>query len=469
MLQRVTDVLYESLGLEFVAIVRIESEHQRFVCEAVTTRLPTGIFVGYSRALGSGVVGRAAILGEYQLVHDAATYEGFVDTLPGAQSELAVPIQLGRHTLAVLNVESTQTGQFDDKVELLQAIAAQLAGPIAAIERLQQLDERNRWLETIGQTMRSALEAPDVYAICDRILAALAERLPVIEGTLLLLGDLKEHLQVMAHRGASPHITYRNKQWSVELGVVGRAFRTGVEQWLPAVQLDPDYTRVNPRVVCELAVPIRFRKQTLGVLNLESAEVESFGGMERLAIRTLCDQAAGAIHLALTNQQLELALLRLKSRDAALESTRESLTRAVKKLSRKNNTPWPDGELARIELLNSLRRESRALRRGARVAGLWLIQWSLEPSAEAQAQLNRTLETELPHLAGKLHRLDATKYGMVFGAAARLRVEQSFARLTQWAQLQDPAARFACILQEQPVLEAAEWLESAHAQLTTAS
>ena len=79
-------------------------------CEALSTALPTEIFVGYSRPLGSGVVGQAAALGQTVLVSDASAWPDFVHTLPGGQSELAVPIRFGGQTLAVLNLESTRTG-----------------------------------------------------------------------------------------------------------------------------------------------------------------------------------------------------------------------------------------------------------------------------------------------------------------------------------------------------------------------
>src|SRR5687767_13254054 len=71
MQQRITDALAEHFGWEFVSLASVDVEQQRFVCEALTTTLPTEIRVGYSRVLGSGVVGQVALRGEPILVSDA--------------------------------------------------------------------------------------------------------------------------------------------------------------------------------------------------------------------------------------------------------------------------------------------------------------------------------------------------------------------------------------------------------------
>jgi transcriptional regulator with GAF, ATPase, and Fis domain len=49
MLQRITDALSHKFEWEFVALVTIDSEQQRFMCEAVTSSQPTAIQVGYTR------------------------------------------------------------------------------------------------------------------------------------------------------------------------------------------------------------------------------------------------------------------------------------------------------------------------------------------------------------------------------------------------------------------------------------
>ena len=93
MLQRITDILSARLGAELVSLVRIDRAAGRFVCDAVTSSLPTDVKPGYSRELGSGVVGQVAESGRAVLLDDVTTFPGYVETLSGVASELCLPIR----------------------------------------------------------------------------------------------------------------------------------------------------------------------------------------------------------------------------------------------------------------------------------------------------------------------------------------------------------------------------------------
>src|SRR6188768_925463 len=80
MLQRITDALASKFRWEFVALVTIDAERVAFVCEAVTSTVPTEIHVGYTRALGSGVVGHVAATAKAVLIDDVRTYPNYVET-----------------------------------------------------------------------------------------------------------------------------------------------------------------------------------------------------------------------------------------------------------------------------------------------------------------------------------------------------------------------------------------------------
>lgn len=111
MLQRITDTLSSRLGAELVSLVRIDRVAGRFVCDAVTSSLPTEVKVGYSRELGSGVVGLVAESGKAVLLDDVRSFPGYVETLPGVASELCLPIQHRGEVVALLNLESLRPGR----------------------------------------------------------------------------------------------------------------------------------------------------------------------------------------------------------------------------------------------------------------------------------------------------------------------------------------------------------------------
>lgn len=325
MQQRITDALAKHFGWELVALIAIDHAQSRFRCEALTTTLPTAIHVGYGRELGSGIVGRVALSGELILVADAAQESDFVHTLPGGRAELAVPIRHRGQVIGVLNLESQNAHAFDAYVDIVVTIAAQIAGAIAAARQFEELERRSAMLTLVAEVTRRLTESEDLDALLDHLLGYLRDRYATLEATVLFESDVRDHLEVMAHLGASGHVTRRGKLWPTNAGVVGRCYRSGELQFVADVRADREYASVNAAIVAELAVPIRFRGQVFGVINLETDNIARFDESHRLLMRTLADQIGGAIHLARMKQRLEqsLAVLARQARD--LQQTRNSL------------------------------------------------------------------------------------------------------------------------------------------------
>ncbi len=85
------------------------------------------------------------------------------------------------------------------------------------------------------------------------------------------------------------------------MGVIGRTYRTGAMQVVPDVRLDPDFFSGGaPTVRSQLAVPIKWGDRVLGVLNLESEELNDFNADDI----SLASSFADAIALALENARL---------------------------------------------------------------------------------------------------------------------------------------------------------------------
>lgn len=381
MMGRIAEALGRHFRWDFVALISIDRARDRFVCEAVHTELATAIAPGYSRPLGSGVVGEVAATGQPVMVGDASLHENFVHTLPGGQSELCVPVMHRGEMLAVLNVESLRKHAFDEDLSLVEVIAGHIAGAIAAARRVEELRRQSELLRIVADFSRDALEAADLDALLAHVLEFLGKRFNALEATVLLESDLRDHLEVMAHRGASPQISYRGKQWPVADGIVGRCFRSREVVFIPDVRHEADYAVVNPAVRAEMAVPIRARGRVFGVLNLEADNAVVFADHERLIFTTLADQVAGAIHLFALNRRLLQSQQQAERRAEELSNTREHLRRAVVKLDRRAVREQQAGCLTAAAMRRQLSAELRAVARGGRALMVAL----LEPPAGLQS------------------------------------------------------------------------------------
>jgi diguanylate cyclase (GGDEF)-like protein len=165
MLQRITDALASKFDWEFVALVTIDRERGAFLCEAVTSTVDTAIHVGYTRPLGSGVVGHVAATGDAVVINDVSAHPNYVETLPGGQSEICVPVCHHGQIVAVLNIESTRPAAFDGQLPLLTGVAGQIAGAIASGQLYAelknvtaQLEQKTRALEDANAHLGRAIE-----------------------------------------------------------------------------------------------------------------------------------------------------------------------------------------------------------------------------------------------------------------------------------------------------------------------
>jgi diguanylate cyclase (GGDEF)-like protein len=277
MTQRVTDALASRFEWEFVALILIEADAM-FVCQAVTSALPTDIHAGYSRPLGSGVVGVVAATGQPILLDDVRTFPGYVETMPGTASEICVPVRHGGKLVAILNLESTRPAAFHDQLPLLTIVADQLAGAIANARLFGETRERARLMEMMSDVSRTALEANGLGDLLDRIVRYVAEHFPV-ERVSITLRDIS------AHAG-----------------------------------------QPSSSAAAVTAFPIGFRGEDFGQLEIVSRE--PFSPATALAFEALTNQVAGAIHLAATKHDLERANEHLASAIETLHriSTTDPLT-----------------------------------------------------------------------------------------------------------------------------------------------
>jgi diguanylate cyclase (GGDEF)-like protein len=319
MLQRITDALSREFDWEFVACISIDSIVGRFVCEAVSGTVETEVVPGYSRELGSGVVGEVALTGKAILLDEVKGHPNYVETLPGARSELCIPVRHQGETVALLNLESRIAGAFREQRQLLETVAEQIAGAIANARLHAELTRRAELLEMVGEVSKVATDAGELRLLMEQVVSYIRDRFP-LSVVAIMLADMKEGKITQSAFAGKVRRNYQvGAQWGIDRGVVGRALRLGTAQLVPEVRADPDYIEVADDIRAEFAVPIRFRDRLLGVLNLEAASSDVFNPEHQTVFRTFADQLGGAIHMATINQALEDANDLLREANQRLE------------------------------------------------------------------------------------------------------------------------------------------------------
>ncbi len=132
----------------------------------------------------------------------------------------------------------------------------------------------------------------------------------------------------------NPDLREHQRDFELRLGegVVGAVAQSGVSKLVPDTRQEPTYVPDDFAGLSELAVPILFEGQTLGVLDTESAEVGAYDEGDRATLQFIANIAASRIASALADlkrQKIEEQRAGLLKELAAKNSELERFTYTV--------------------------------------------------------------------------------------------------------------------------------------------
>jgi diguanylate cyclase (GGDEF)-like protein/putative nucleotidyltransferase with HDIG domain len=163
---RVTvDELWKSFGCYLAVVLRIDEDGKlRPLAGAGELVHELSDFDSWEQSLYEGINGRVARTGEPALVADTRLDPDFIGT--GAQqtesgSELSVPIRVAGEIWGVLNLDSLESGAFEESdLLLVDTVAAHVGG---ALHRSRLFGELESTFTTTLGVLSDALEAKDSY------------------------------------------------------------------------------------------------------------------------------------------------------------------------------------------------------------------------------------------------------------------------------------------------------------------
>lgn len=322
--------LFNPLSDTYMLVVRVQD---RVRLPPLTVELPAG----------DGIVGWMRETGRSLLVEDFTTEMNRLPARPRYQSDrpprsgIYVPLIAGDAVIGSISIQSYRPRAFDaEDMRMLSLIADQAAVAIAKARVYNEARQR-------------AIELQALHDVSDRITAILDldELLPAVvrliqehfgyhpvhiftieDGDTLMFrastaegAALERVRQLTLHEGS---------------GIIGAAAARGQLVLVDDVRQDPRHISDDPHTRTELAVPLRFGDQNIGVLDVQSAEVGRFSERDLSVIQTLADQIATAIESAraFTAQREEAwtlnALLQVAENTARANSLDELLPGVVR-------------------------------------------------------------------------------------------------------------------------------------------
>jgi sigma-B regulation protein RsbU (phosphoserine phosphatase) len=259
---------------------------------------------------GEGLVGLAVATEQPVLSNDVGSDPRYVEFVPGMGSEVVVPLIHKSRTIGALNVLSRRRDHFDlSAVAILRQFAAHVAVALVnarLFERSRRDAEAFETLAEIGREVASVLDLDELFT---RI-AQLAKR--VIDyrtfGILLLNDDGELEMKLALQYGEKVEVP----RIKLGEGLVGYAALHREPVLAPDVSQDPRYIPFVPDVRSELAIPLMLKDRCIGVVDLESPELDAFTKRDVEILSLLASQAAVAIENARLYEEVRDTQARLE-------------------------------------------------------------------------------------------------------------------------------------------------------------
>jgi sigma-B regulation protein RsbU (phosphoserine phosphatase) len=226
--------------------------------------------------LGQGITGTAAATGQPVRVSDTSKDPRYINAIDSVRSELAVPLLLQGKCIGVLDIQSRHLNYFTrEQQNLLTGLASRLAVAIENARLFQRVRSQAETLLLLNEVSRETSSILDV----EELLRRAAEQIKrVIDYQILSIMLYDEEQKVFRHRLDVKHGHHVQGKFRVAAseGIVGAAATLREPVLVPDVTVDPRYLMVNPETRSELSIPMIHKGKVIGVLDLESPQLNYF-------------------------------------------------------------------------------------------------------------------------------------------------------------------------------------------------
>jgi len=241
----------------------------------------------------------------------------YVDTFPGLQSGLYVPMKLGERVIGVISIESEQVNAFSATDEQL---AATLANQAASALENARLFEAVRKQHQVSDVLRDALSAGasmsaslDFETILDRLLEALERVIPFEGGSIMFVQPEKQKINIARIRGykkQGAHVFNNILKLGFDMNTVEN-LRWMFNNKQPLVISDVDEypgwirTEESSFIRSWAGAPIIINDEVIAFFSLDSAEPNFFTDEHVELMRAFTGQASLALHNARLFEETE--------------------------------------------------------------------------------------------------------------------------------------------------------------------
>ncbi len=283
--------------------------------------------VGHKLKIGSkSPIGNVTANAEPLLINDTAKDANYSPNplLPDTKAEIAFPLKVGTRILGALDVHSTQPFSFNqDDINVLRILADQLAVAVINSELFAETQEHLSQHRLIHHVTTAAASGTTIEEALNSATQGLQVTLGGDRVAIMLANKDKRILEIRSVAGYSEDV----KQVVIPFGsgITGWVATHQQPQRIEDVTQDPRYIQVGSNVRSELAIPLVYRGELLGILNVESDQVGAYSENDEELLGTL----GGTLAAIISNARLIDQIRRQVDRERLLYEVTSKIRRST--------------------------------------------------------------------------------------------------------------------------------------------
>jgi phosphoserine phosphatase RsbU/P len=221
------------------------------------------------------------------------------------RSAIMIPLISGDRTIGIIVAQSHQPNRFNEEdLRRLMILSNQAAAAIANGQLYQEARRRAAHLELVGQIARQVNAASDLEDIFEQVVQLTRQTFGFHPVTIFGLDPQTGDAIIKA--SSEPGLMNAALRLSPGQGLVGTAVATHTTIVSPNTTEDERYVdhigdAENGAIHAtrsEIAIPLLVNGEVLGVLDVQSPQINAFSRAEQTALETLAAEVAAAIHKA---------------------------------------------------------------------------------------------------------------------------------------------------------------------------
>lgn len=293
-----------AFGVEQASIVLFdwEGEHCRPAAEfrGAPNRTETGLRIPYSdNPLLKQVMSSQCPLAIADALNDpkTATIRDAIEARR-IQSILMVPLVVRGTAIGAIELSAEDTPRIfsPEEIDLAGTIANQVAIAIENARLHQEVSHHLEEVQILNKVARSATSTLDFDEVVHRGMVALLGMRNFERVSILLLDEEQDNLWLHPAL-ADGEIFPQRANFRIPLGkgITGRVARTGLPLRVADVSAEPDYIAGYADTLSELCVPLRIGERVIGVLDVQSTQLDAFSESDERLLVTLGSQLSTVI------------------------------------------------------------------------------------------------------------------------------------------------------------------------------